>query len=55
MFARAAESSEDILAILEDATLYPIDCEKVEGIEKVNITVEGYVQKDALNEILKEP
>lgn len=28
--------------------------QKVDGIEKVNITVEGYVQKDALNEMLKD-
>jgi metal-sulfur cluster biosynthetic enzyme len=28
--------------------------ETVDGIEKVIITVEGYVQKDALNEMLKE-
>ena len=43
MFARAAESDEAILAVLEKAILYPIDCEKGEGIEVAKrYNVRGY-------------
>ncbi|MCP4573936.1 MAG: hypothetical protein GY838_16375 [bacterium] len=43
MFARAAESDENILAVVEDAILYPVDCEKGEGIEVAKrYNVRGY-------------
>jgi tetratricopeptide (TPR) repeat protein len=43
VFARAAENDATILAVLEDAILYPIDCEKGEGIELAKrFKVRGY-------------
>jgi tetratricopeptide (TPR) repeat protein len=43
VFARAAESDEAILAVLDKAILYPIDCEKGEGIEIAKrYNVRGY-------------
>ncbi|RKZ14127.1 hypothetical protein DRQ50_09515 [bacterium] len=43
MFAREAESNETIKAVLEQATLYPIDCEKGEGLELAKrFNVRGY-------------
>jgi len=43
VFARAAKSDEAILAVLETAILYPIDCEKGEGIEIAErYNVRGY-------------
>ena len=43
MFAREAKSDEDILAVIEEAILYPVDCEKGEGIEVAKrYNVRGY-------------
>ena len=43
MFAREAKSDEAILAVTEKAILYPIDCEKGEGIEIAKrYNVRGY-------------